>query len=213
VTVGNIMNVYDHIGGEFDKYRSEIGLCDVLALIDEMGRDIHVLDLGCGTGHPIAVRIAPMVSRYLGVDNSAPMLDAFKQNAPAVECRLLDMALVARVGGCWDLIFSYGAICHLSRDGQVAALTAISGLLKSGGRLLFTGAEQEGHCTGSVGPYVDVIDHYSLGRAGYAALLEKSGMRQLWAEARDGGNFTYLYEKGANQVPEDTARKLADPQR
>ena len=74
------MNVYDELGGEYDRYRSEVGAHVVLEVVHEMGEGLHVMDLGCGTGHPIAIRVAPLASRYLGVDSSAPMLSAFRTN-------------------------------------------------------------------------------------------------------------------------------------
>jgi len=153
------------------------------------------MDLGCGTGHPIAVRAAPRVSRYLGIDNSEPMLSAFRKNVPGAECRLLDISHLDIVGGAWDFIFSWGSLCHLPIDRQRNALTCAAQLLPAGGRLLFTGGEEPGQCKGSVGPRVNVIDHYSMGRTGYAALLTANGMKEVWAEPRDAGNFAYLYEK------------------
>ncbi|MCT0224896.1 hypothetical protein [Synechococcus sp. CS-1328] len=72
------------------------------------------------------------------------------------------------------------------------------GLLGAGGCLLFTGGEEPGQCKGSIGPHVNAIDHYSLGRAGYTALLAANGMKEVWAEAREDGNFTYLYKKMPN---------------
>ncbi len=50
-----------------------------------MGDGLTVLDLGCGTGYPIAVRVARRVSRYLGIDNSEAMLSAFRRNVPLAE--------------------------------------------------------------------------------------------------------------------------------
>jgi len=82
-----------------------------------------------------------------------------------------------------------------SAEAQGRTLTAAAGLLNPGGRLLFTSAEAPGQCTGSVGPYRDVIDHLSLGKAAYTDLLSANGMRLLSAEPWEAGNFTYLYQK------------------
>ena len=189
------MNVYDELGSEYDRYRSEVGVRVVLDVVHEMGGSPHVMDLGCGTGYPIAVRVAPLVSTYLGVDNSEPMLSAFRKNVPEAECRLLDMSDIESIGGAWDLIFSWGSLCHLSIDRQSSILACAAQLLNPDGQLMFTGGEESGQCKGSVGPHVNAIDHYSMGKTGYAELLAANGMKELWAEAREAGNFTYLYKK------------------
>jgi SAM-dependent methyltransferase len=197
------MSIYDRIADEYDTHRHEIGARDLLSLAEAMGKGLNVLDLGCGTGHPIAMRLAPWASRYLGVDNSEAMLAAFRRNLPQVECACLDMTEIECLGGGWDLIFSWGALCHLKADAQARTLIAAAGLLDPGGRLLFTSGEASGRCKGSVGPYRDVIDHLSLGQTAYTDLLSANGMRILSAEPREGGHFAYLYQK----VPAGTPRQ------
>lgn len=189
------MTIYNRIADEYDRHRREIGARDLLSLVEAMGKGLNVLDLGCGTGHPIAVGLVPRVSRYLGIDNSEAMLAVFRRNLPEAECACLDMTEIERLGGGWDLIFSWGALCHLPAEAQARTLSAAAGLLNPGGRLLFSSGEALGQCKGSVGPYRDVIDHLSLGQAAYTDLLSANGMRILSAEPREGGHFTYLYQK------------------
>jgi SAM-dependent methyltransferase len=187
------MTIYDRIADDYDTYRSEIGARDVLLLVQAMGSGLAVLDLGCGTGYPIAKRVAPRVSRYLGIDRSEAMLSAFRRNVPQAECACLDMTAIGRLDGGWDLIFSWGAICHLPIEAQTETLIAATRLLAAAGRLLFTDGQAPGQCKGSVGPSVDCIDHYSLGRSGYTDLLTGNGMRLLAAESREAGHFVYLF--------------------
>lgn len=195
------MSIYDRIADDYDTYRSAIGARDLLSLVEAMGDGLSVLDLGCGTGHPMAACLAPRVSRYLGIDNAQAMLSVFRRNLPQVECRCLDMSEIARLGGGWDLIFSWGALCHLPAEAQVRTLSAAAGLLNPGGRVLFTSAEAPGQCQGSIGPYREVIDHLSLGKAAYTEVLSANGMRLLSAEPWEAGNFTYLYQKGPAGSP------------
>ena len=55
-----MMSVYDKLGSKYDSHRSDVGARDVLGLVNEMGGSLNVLDLGCGTGHPIAIQVAPV---------------------------------------------------------------------------------------------------------------------------------------------------------
>jgi SAM-dependent methyltransferase len=200
------MSIYNSIADDYDTYRSAIGARDLMSLVEAMGDGLTVLDLGCGTGHPMAARLAPRVSRYLGIDNAQAMLSVFRRNLPQVECLCLDMSEIARLRGGWDLIFSWGALCHLPAEAQVRTLTAAADLLNPGGRLLFTSAEAPGQCTGSVGPYRDIIDHLSLGKAAYTEVLSANGLRLLSAEPWEAGNFTYLYQQRVRQNAPSRAR-------
>ncbi len=187
------MNIYEKMGAEYDTLRSDVGAGEVWALIREMGDALQVLDLGCGTGHPIAKRVSPGVHRYVGIDHSEAMLAAFRKNAPQAECHLLEISQVESLGGTWDLIFSWGALCHLEIEAQRTTLMAVGRMLKPGGRLMFTGGQQAGHCTGSVGSYT--VDHYSMGESGYTELLAANGLSLLRAEIGEKDNFTFLFEK------------------
>jgi len=189
------MAAYNTFASEYDTHRTEIGVHDMLRVVKAMDDGLHVLDLGCGTGHPTAELVAPRVSRYLGIDNAQAMLAIFRRNVPQAECRCLDMTEIDRLGGGWHLIFGWGALCHLPAEAQTRALIAAAGLLNPGGRLVFASGEAPGECKGSIGPYRDVIDHLSLGKAAYTELLTAQGMRCVAAEPWEGGNFTYLFEK------------------
>ncbi len=69
------MSIYDKVGSTFDSLRGNVGVKYILDQVNILGNKISVLELGCGTGHPIAKAISPTVRKYLGIDNSQPMLD------------------------------------------------------------------------------------------------------------------------------------------
>lgn len=64
------MSIYNKVGATYDSMRSNIGVKDILHEVGILGNDIRVLDLGCGTGHPIAKAISPIVKEYCGIDSS-----------------------------------------------------------------------------------------------------------------------------------------------
>ena len=188
------MSIYDKVGSTYDSLRSEnIGVKDILHEVNIMGSEIKVLDLGCGTGHPIAKVISPIVMEYCGIDNSQPMLDAYLKNVPNADCRLLDMSDIDQISGKWDFIFSWGAICHLPLEFQKKTMMAVSNLLKPEGCFLFTGGKEVDECTGKVGEYT--VYHYSMGESAYKKFLSDQGMDFIKASFSEGSNYVYVFKK------------------
>ncbi len=187
------MSIYDKVGSGYDSMRSNVGVKDISQEVDFLGNKIKVIDLGCGTGHPIAKAISPIVREYCGVDNSQPMLDAYLKNVQKANSRLLDMQDIDQISGKWDFIFSWGAICHLPIELQKKTMIAVSNLLKPGGRFLFTGGKDAGECTGKVSKYT--VNHYSLGRTSYTEFLNQQGMELIDANFSEGEFFVYKFKK------------------
>lgn len=187
------MNIYDKIGASYDSMRSNVGIKDILDEVAVLGNDIRVLDLGCGTGHPIAKAISSIVQEYYGIDNSQSMLDAYCKNVRNAACRLLDMADIDQISGKWDFIFSWGAMCHLPIEQQKKTMKAACSLLKPEGRFLFTSGKEAGECTGTVGEYT--VHHYSMGRAAYIEFLKEHDMDLIDASYGDGDFYVYKFMK------------------
>lgn len=187
------MSIYDKVGATFDSMRSNIGVKDILHEVGILGNEIKVLDLGCGTGHPIAKAISPIVKEYCGIDNSQPMLDAYLKNVQNANCRLLEMSDIDQVSGKWDFIFSWGSICHLPIELQRKTMIAVSKLLKPEGRFLFTGGKEADECTGKVGEYT--VNHYSMGQSIYEKFLSEQGMDLINASFSEGNNYVYVFRK------------------
>ena len=173
--------------------RSNIGVKDILHEIDILGNDIKVLDLGCGTGHPIAKAISPMVKEYCGIDSSQPMLDAYLTNVQNANCRLLDMCDIDQISGKWDFIFSWGAICHLPIELQKKTMSAVSKLLTPDGRFLFTSGRETEECTGTVGEFT--VYHHSMGRSSYVEYLTQKDMELIDSSFTEGEFYLYKFKK------------------
>jgi len=188
------MSIYDKVGYTYDSMRRDVGVNVIRQEVETLGNEIKVLDLGCGTGHPIAKAISPIVEQYCGIDNSQPMLDAYLKNVQKADCRLLDMSELELTQGKWDFIFSWGAICHLPIELQQKTMATVSRLLNPGGRFLFTsGKEEAGEYTGSVGEYT--VYHYSMGRSAYTEFLKKKNMELIDASLSEGNFYVYRFRK------------------
>ena len=96
-----------------------------------------VLDLGCGTGRPMAEQVVASGHRVIGVDQSEAMLEQARRRLPD-QCWLLspmehyvpDRDFQAAI--IWDSIF------HLPRSEHAGILQRVVERLPGGGRLMLT---------------------------------------------------------------------------
>jgi SAM-dependent methyltransferase len=132
-----------------------------------------VLDLGCGTGEPVAAWLIAAGHPVVGIDFAEPMLAIARARLPGAEWRTGDMrelALGRRFGGivAWDSFF------HLTADEQRAVFPRFAAHLEPGGALLFTAGPAAGEATGAVEGRP--VYHASLSPAEYAGLMEANGL-------------------------------------
>jgi SAM-dependent methyltransferase len=108
-------------------------------ICDRVGRDIDVLDLGCGTGRYF--HSLRHVRRLVGIDVARPMLDRARHpvGAPAIPVEFIEGDFLAHDFGVgqFDLVYAIGALAeHSPFDEAVAA--RVRRWLKPGGRFAFT---------------------------------------------------------------------------
>ena len=97
----------------------------------------HVLDLGCGTGRPIAEHILDQGHRVTGVDQAEQLLALARSRFPAarwIESRIEHYAPAEHYGGvvCWDALF------HIERLHHETLIRRIARWLEPGGKLMLT---------------------------------------------------------------------------
>lgn len=133
------MQPYDRIAEQWVKHRVALR-AEELALFDRLLAGLPagaaVLDLGGGTGRPIAELLVARGYRVTGTDHSAAMLDLARQLVPGASWiqAELDAPLVHNFAAavCWDAIF------HLERKRHAAVFREVWRALSPGGRFLFT---------------------------------------------------------------------------
>jgi len=140
------------------------------ALVPPGGR---ILDVGCGTGEPIAAYLAQAGHPLTGVDFAAPMLALARRRFPDGDWRCADMrtlALPERFAGIvgWDSFF------HLTADEQRATLPRLAAHLAPGGALLLTVGPRAGEVVGHVGS--ERVYHASLSPVEYGEILARLGL-------------------------------------
>ena len=190
------MKEYDQVGSKYRKTRSpDIGVADVLSFIEQFGRKISVLDLGCGNGFPIAVAANKHASEYVGVDSSKILAEEFASNVSGAEIFVVSMDQIDFRGRKFDFVFGFGSVFHLPPRKQEKALQKAAEVVNEGGLLMFTSSREDGYCTGSVAEVT--VPHWSLGEEGYVELLESCGLSYRGWKMASGENCMFIFENEA----------------
>lgn len=156
-----------------------------------------VLDIGCGSGVPIARELLQRGFIVTGVDGSSTMLALFRKNLPETPWVLMDMrrlALDQRFAGllAWDSFF------HLSPDDQRGMFARFKAHALPGAALMFTSGITEGSKVGELEG--DPLYHGSLGYDEYRASLEMVGFEVVDHVANDAtcGNRNVWLARNTN---------------
>lgn len=133
-----------------------------------------ILDIGCGSGQPIAIELVRRGCVVTGVDGSPTMLSLFRRNLPGSPAYLADMwelSMESRFAGliAWDSFF------HLSPSDQRPMFARFAAHACPGAALMFTSGNEEGSAVGELEG--DLLYHGSLGADEYRALLRENGFR------------------------------------
>jgi cyclopropane fatty-acyl-phospholipid synthase-like methyltransferase len=112
-------------------------------LLDRLEPGASVLDLGCGTGKPVARYLVEKGFRVVGVDESAAMLEIARRVVPEAELvradmRELELSERFAAAVAWDSLF------HVERARHKSIFDKLASLLRPGGLLLLS-AGGSGH--------------------------------------------------------------------
>jgi len=137
-----LQNSYDLIADEWHENsirdaRVERTLGYVDRLLDGLRPRATVLDLGCGTGNPIARHIIDRGFHVVGVDQSQKMLAIAQRVIPEAElihADMIDVQLTQQFAAAilWDSAF------HVQREQHERIYRKVAGALEPGGRMLLS---------------------------------------------------------------------------
>lgn len=192
-----VCDIYDEIALWFDANRGK----DLMekpyldALLEPVGGQGCVLDLGCGTGEPLAAYIIGKGLRVTGVDGAARMVALCRERFPGMEWLHADMRGLA-LGRQFDAVLAWDSFFHLTQEAQRGMFPVFAAHAKKGARLLFTSGPEAGEVWGHMNGHE--VYHASLDTAEFRALLEANGfavLRHTVNDAQCGGRTVWLAEK------------------
>jgi SAM-dependent methyltransferase len=155
-----------------------------------------VLDLGCGTGEPIARHLIESGYVVTGVDAAPAMIALCRQRFPESTWIEADMRTLA-LGCRFDAIIAWDSFFHLDQDEQRAMFPIFQRHVAPGGLLLFTSGPEAGAAVGIM--YGEELFHASLAPDEYRLLLARSGFRVQWYRPEDpdcGKHTIWLAQAG-----------------
>ena len=156
----------------------------------------QVLDLGCGTGQPMATWLAAQGCRITGVDGVAGMLAEARAVLPDhrwIEADLRDLPDLGRFDG----ILLWHSSFHLTPEAQRQLFAGLGARANLGAALMFTSGPAAGVAMGEMGGAP--LYHASLDAAEYRAILAAAGFAVLQHVETDpdcGGASVWLARQG-----------------
>jgi SAM-dependent methyltransferase len=132
----------------------------------------HVLDIGCGSGEPIACYLASRGFQITGVDSSPEMIALFAANLPRQACLVQDMRAL-NLNARFDGLLAWDSFFHLGFEDQRAMFPQFRDHAASGAPLMFTSGPEHGEAIGTLEG--DPLYHASLSPSEYERLLDASG--------------------------------------
>lgn len=143
---------------------------------------LAVLDLGCGSGEPIAAWFMARGDHVTGVDGAAAMIAEFRARLPGAEAVQADMRGLA-LGPVFDVILGFNSFFHLSPADQRAMFPVFAAHAAPGARLVLTTGPRAGEAFGRVG--ASAVYHASLSPEEYRRLFAAHGFSVDWFRPDD----------------------------
>lgn len=157
--------------------------------------DAAVLDLGCGSGEPVARYLIEAGHPVTGVDSSPALIGLCRGRFPDQDWQLGDMrnlCLGRRFGG----IIAWNSFFHLTPDNQRAMWPIFRDHAAPGAALMFTSGPAAGEALGEYRG--ETLYHASLDPADYRALADTHGFDVVSYVPEDqecGGLTVWLMRK------------------
>jgi SAM-dependent methyltransferase len=156
-----------------------------------------VLDIGCGSGEPIARHLIERGIRISGIDSSRTLIAHCRERFPDQQWRVADMRGLA-LEECFHGLLAWDSFFHLTTDDQRRMFPIFKRHAAHGATLMFTSGPAQGD---AIGTYQgEPLYHSSLAPEEYRSLLEANGFRvvaNVFDDPDCGGHSVWLAQTGA----------------
>ncbi|KRE01004.1 methyltransferase [Bosea sp. Root670] len=159
-----------------------------------------ILDIGCGTGQPIARHFIEHGHAVTGVDSAPAMIALCRTRFPEGDWQVADMRRLA-LGRRFDGLIAWDSFFHLTPEDQRGMFKVFASHAAPGAALLFTSGPAHGEAIGSFES--EALYHGSLDPGEYRTLLAESGFAVIDHIVEDPscGGHTIWLAAAAQGVP------------
>lgn len=192
-----VIGLYERHARAFDGIRSkhlfEKPWLDRFAA--NLPRGASVLDIGCGSGEPMAADLLARGLLVTGVDSSETLIGLCRARFPSADWRVADMRSLA-LGRTFDALLAWHSFFHLTPDEQRAMFPVFAAHAADGAMLMLTSGPAEGVAMGTFEG--EPLYHASLDPEEYRRLLRENGFAVVDHVADDpdcGGAAIWLARK------------------
>ncbi|HET9688285.1 MAG TPA: class I SAM-dependent methyltransferase [Pseudolabrys sp.] len=152
--------------------------------IQMLPRDAAVLDVGCGSGFPVAQHMAAHGVRITGVDSSPTLISLCRTRLPEHDWIVGDMRTLS-LKQSFHGILAWDSFFHLNHRDQRQMFDVFAAHAAPGAVLMFNAGPQFGEAIGNFRG--DPLYHASLDAGEYAGLLHKIGFEIVSHVVEDSG--------------------------
>ena len=190
-----IIGHYECHAREWDADRRKAGWNDKPwhdRFIAALPQGAAVLDLGCGSGSPVARHMVECGLQVTGVDASPSLVSLCRERLPDQIWIVADMRSLA-LGRRFDGVLAWDSFFHLKPDDQRAMFGVFAAHAAPTATLMFNTGPSYGVAIGSYRG--DPLYHASLNADEYEVLLDKSGFEVVAHAVEDeqaGGRTVWL---------------------
>jgi SAM-dependent methyltransferase len=179
-----IIGLYEDNAAAWDRQRGrdlhEAGWLERFAALLPAGGT--VLDIGCGTGEPIARWLAARRCRVTGIDSASSLIAMAKERLPGEEWIVGDMRALD-LGRRFDGLMAWHSFFHLAPADQRPMFARFAAHAAPGAPLMFTSGPEHGE---AIGEWMgEPLYHGSLAPEEYEALLVENGFTLVERRLRD----------------------------
>lgn len=175
---------YDAIAPRWDQVRVQLSAAErriFELLLGSVSPGSRVLDLGCGTGRPIAECAISRQLRVTGVDQSAGMLELAQRRMPEQNW-VLSALEVFVPDGIFAAVIAWDSLFHIPREAHAAIIERVRRSLAPSAGFALTVGGSSGHA-----PFTDTMFEHTFFYDSHppevtVSLLEESGFEIVHRE-------------------------------
>ncbi|MEO1544179.1 MAG: methyltransferase domain-containing protein [Pseudomonadota bacterium] len=179
----DILPTYTRIAERFDRERD----CSVferahLETVWNAAPGPRVLDLGCGSGRPIATWFTDQGAKVTSVDGAPSMIALFNRYLPDQRGIVADMRDLD-LGETFDAVLAFNSLFHLRAEDQRSLFQLLARHCKPRAHLFFSSGHSDGEDWGKSGGAP--VYHASLAPEVYRRLLIDNGFSDITFQPND----------------------------